>query len=198
MGGLGSGRWQDGWSRRPIVERSDGIRADRIAKPVDLDPSDGTRLRLHIEAKRDDGKRVQSGPYTMVAAACRFGGVRWFWLCPHCGRRRMWLYQAWSGYYSCRECLRLTYWSRQKSRAYDGIIRSMLASRIAEPFWTPYLMRRVMFDHVGRKRGRKWWNSTLRAAQASGMLDETIRRMFWAQGLDEPAAADSKTGMEQE
>jgi hypothetical protein len=61
-----------------------------------------------------------------------FGGVRWWFSCPHvveggeCGRRVGKLYRPPRGRsFACRHCLDLTYESCQRSHVYDRLWRSM-------------------------------------------------------------------------
>lgn len=62
----------------------------------------------------------------------RFGGVRWWFICPlkvngrACGRRVGKLYlPPSSSYFGCRHCHDLTYTSSQESHKYDGFYRLM-------------------------------------------------------------------------
>jgi hypothetical protein len=64
--------------------------------------------------------------FPLEAAACRFGGFRWWWVCPDCGRRRASLYRA-GRRFGCRACLDLAYRSQQESRGDDRLFRKLAA-----------------------------------------------------------------------
>lgn len=56
----------------------------------------------------------------LEATAQHFGGVRWWWLCPTCGRRCGVLYMAGSQLrFSCWRCQGLSYTSSQESTRYN-------------------------------------------------------------------------------
>ena len=52
--------------------------------------------------------------FTLVSTRPHFGGKRWWFLCPGCSRQRAQLYLIPCLYSLCRECLKLTYTSRQE------------------------------------------------------------------------------------
>lgn len=59
-------------------------------------------------------------PVTLVATPCRYGGKRWWFICPlikngiACNRRVLKLYLGGGKYFGCRHCYELTYQSCQK------------------------------------------------------------------------------------
>jgi hypothetical protein len=66
----------------------------------------------------------------LVTTRPRFGGLRWWFICPlgvdsrACGRRVGKLYLPPGGrYFGCRHCYNLTYTSCQESRRNDGLLR---------------------------------------------------------------------------
>lgn len=83
-----------------------------------------------------------------------FGGVRRFWQCPTCKHGARKLYDAGTGRFACKRCLRLAHrsqrqktWRRALARA--AKIRSYLASNSspADPFpERPKRMRRAVYD----------------------------------------------------
>jgi hypothetical protein len=58
--------------------------------------------------------RVAGQPLWLSSHPQPFGGVRWWWLCPRCCRRRATLYQLGGSPWACRCCLPLTYASRRE------------------------------------------------------------------------------------
>jgi len=53
----------------------------------------------------------------LVTTPCNFGGVRYWFGCPSCGRRVAVLYLAPGDiYFRCRHCNNLSYWSRNRCR----------------------------------------------------------------------------------
>lgn len=62
-----------------------------------------------------DGADVTPYRAGVLQTTPNFGGVRYWWGCPRCGRRVRILYGA---PFMCRECHALTYETRQKSRPY--------------------------------------------------------------------------------
>lgn len=52
----------------------------------------------------------------LTTTDCHFGGIRYWFLCPCCGKRSGCLYKAPGGeYFHCRDCNRLSYESRNES-----------------------------------------------------------------------------------
>jgi hypothetical protein len=69
----------------------------------------------------------------LTATQPRFGGLRWWFICPlivnnrPCNRRVGKLYlPPGARSYGCRHCYRLTYTSSQESRKYDGLVRLLV------------------------------------------------------------------------
>lgn len=79
---------------------------------IDLAVTNGERARLSYNWQ---GQPVQ--PYTVAVAKTHppFGGVRYWWLCPHCGRRVADLYGG--RLFLCRQCHGLTYPTAQAGSA---------------------------------------------------------------------------------
>jgi hypothetical protein len=112
-----------GWARRP------GAGTWRWEKPCasvgySFDPTLRV-LRLHYSLERPGEQEPHAVDYSlpMVAEPTRFGGLRWWFLCPvidrgaPCHRRvgKLYLPPGALGF-GCRHCHRLTYASRQESR----------------------------------------------------------------------------------
>lgn len=70
---------------------------------------------------RGDKERLDY-PVKLVATPCRYGGKRWWFICPlskddiACRRRTLKLYLG-GKYFGCRHCYELTYQSSQKHDA---------------------------------------------------------------------------------
>lgn len=62
----------------------------------------------------------------LVSTPCRYGGKRWWFICPldGCGRRVAVLYSG-GKYFGCRHCYDLTYESCQDSHKFDSMFKSM-------------------------------------------------------------------------
>jgi hypothetical protein len=77
------------------------------------------------------GRRETAGyRVALTTTRPRFGGLRWWFVCPlvvngrPCGRRAGKLYLPPRGrYFGCRQCYDLTYTSSQESRKHDGLYR---------------------------------------------------------------------------
>ncbi len=146
MGGSGSGR--PGW--RPLAEQSLAFRIGRLKRALDMldDPkldsvgegvqwttSNGGRVVASI---RYLVRRGAAGPLVELQYAYRgeevrdlipvvttqphYGGRRWWWICPRCGRRVGVLYAP-GKLWRCRWCYRITYTSSNESRQYDRLAR---------------------------------------------------------------------------
>ncbi len=159
MGGYGSGaRWRKKRAAETClsIDTADlrrrgwlapGTRAERVTWPAappwrqasevecELDVADrGGTLRLRYEAVAS-GERLDY-PVALVTTPCRYGGLRWWFVCPlargdaGCGRRARKLYLK-GPYFGCRHCHDLTYRCRQRSdaRAYDLARRGLDAIR---------------------------------------------------------------------
>jgi hypothetical protein len=89
----------------------------------------------------------------LVTTRPRFGGLRWWFICPllvydrPCGRRVGKLYLPPGGrYYGCRHCYRLTYTSCQESHKYHGLFRR-IAGEMGADFAT---VKRIM-NRMGKR-----------------------------------------------
>src|SRR4051812_44519664 len=152
MGGIGSGRWHAARAGcKPTVEETPGVGAKPAADAIGAESSRG---RVWV-GFRETGQRAM-----IEAVACRFGGGRWWWRCPGCGRRRAELYRH-RGQWACRVCQGLAYRSSRESRRHQSLINRMMW-----PGWTLSLLRRLIFEidleriNLGGpwvdRRGRRW------------------------------------------
>lgn len=102
----------------PIWWTRGGERAGSITLTVDLTSLDDAQARLSYTA--DGVPKVQL--VQLVAEPCRFGGHRFFWLCPVTWRRCTTLAYA-AGRFASREAQRLTY-ATQSADALDRLRRA--------------------------------------------------------------------------
>jgi hypothetical protein len=162
MGGPGSGCNYHWWrsSKKTVVEDCRNLDTNRWMREDILHPGvwqsgnwawfrDETRTEqtssIGYEVNTRDGSSWVRLFYTfteskdaidyrirLVTTRPRFGGLRWWFLCPlgvngrTCGRRVGKLYLPPGGrYFGCRHCYDLTYTSCQESRKYDSLHRFM-------------------------------------------------------------------------
>src|SRR6266508_2807772 len=149
MGGQGSGRH----GRRPVADRSrplhirqwydlirivahDGRGSERdVARMRCLsDSAEEVMFRCVLASSRDGALSLRLFleerlvyTFDLTSTAQQLGGVRWWWVCPDCGRRAAILYAPRGLYWCCRRCAnRITY---QSSNASD---KRLAAERLAE------------------------------------------------------------------
>ena len=84
---------------------------------VAVDITDDPYVRLIYSGTDRDGKRTDYDyQVSLVTSPCNFGGLRYWFGCPTCGRRAAILYLAPSDvYFRCRHCNNLSYHSRNRS-----------------------------------------------------------------------------------
>lgn len=120
-----------------------------------LDPSWPT-IRLWYTWIWTSTKQQELADYrAQLTATCpRFGGLRWWFVCPltvggrPCGRRVGKLYLPPHGrYFGCRHCYDLTYTSCQESRKFDRLYQSMALNL----GWDVGSVKRVM-NRMGKRR----------------------------------------------
>ena len=87
----------------------------RISSRFSIDPDGESCMRLVYYLLEDRSGKQQGFDYfvSLVWVPCRFGGKRWYFLCPNanCGRRCSMLYSA-DHYFVCRKCTGLYYFSQ--------------------------------------------------------------------------------------
>lgn len=105
MGGLGSGRET---TYLATTSTAQALTVREALEMVGALPSS-----VAVEVRLTAGEHQTT--VRLVAHAQPFGGVRWWWACPWCGRRRAALYRLRGSPWGCRACLRLTYASRRES-----------------------------------------------------------------------------------
>ena len=89
---------------------------------------------------------------TLDRTRCNYGGERPWFVCPGCGRRVAVLACVW-GYFRCRTCQRLKYWSQletDRDRAQRKVKK--LRERLGEKEWLkPKGMHQKTFDRLWAK-----------------------------------------------
>ena len=132
-GVLGEGVCRDGWW---TWKYADG-RENSISYGVDTNDKSYPFVRLwyswtnpHTDEKEPIDYQVE-----LTTTCPRFGGLRWWFLCPlvvggrPCKRRVGKLYlPPGSRYFGCRHCHDLSYTSRQESRRFDSLYRHLAQS----------------------------------------------------------------------
>ena len=109
LAGLGLS-WVTSWRRGDEVAASIGCA--RVSRP------EGLAIELRYTwTPRDGTPEDLAYAVPIEQTPCTFGGARPWFRCPNtsCGRRCRFLYQH-GGYYVCRICADLTYWTRQAHR----------------------------------------------------------------------------------
>lgn len=79
---------------------------NRLAS-LDLRVSTDSVTLTYRHQETDGNWKSMEYPIRLTRTACNFGGLRTWWLCPHCGRRVAVLYGGRK--YACRHCYDLTY-----------------------------------------------------------------------------------------
>jgi hypothetical protein len=158
MGGYGSTRWA--WhTRRRTVEESQKLSVRDLELSILADPQwcwytragVGLRLGTATEQQRPDGvKRAQRSitldtsefdsaqTVELVGHPMRFGGVRWWFQCPNCSRRRNALYlirSAGTSRWGCRQCYGLTYLTQRLEPMARLEVRMRRAASRLHPEW---------------------------------------------------------------
>lgn len=114
-----------------------------------LPRGDGLALRFFYKSTSQGGSSVERDYEVAIERThCTFGGSRPWFRCPSCVRRSRFLYQDGS-YYVCRECARLTYWSRRIHRdaGYEtGWLQERIEKLYQRLFQARYPKRRAAIE----------------------------------------------------
>jgi hypothetical protein len=116
-----------------------------ISYAIELGPDSGRFVLIDLDRvdleDGPDGQVARVPPSAvqrldLVTSRPRYGGLRWWWACPRCGRRVATLYQnPHGGPFVCRHdgCHGLSYTSRQESGRFARLIRRMERVGLLKP-----------------------------------------------------------------
>lgn len=177
MGSYGSGRYSDYGKRRTVEESltldvgelrrrgivepgvcrsgrlewsSGGRVTDSVGYVIDLRPGSEQGRGLVLQYWAGRGELAKSVEYQvrLVTTVPRFGGVRWWFLCPldvggrMCGRRVAKIHlPPGAHYFGCRQCHGLTYQSCQESRKWDALFASLAAETGYHPKFIRWVLK---------------------------------------------------------
>jgi hypothetical protein len=116
------------WSRRG--EPAGAISADF---QINIWPQESF-VDLHYVSQRDTETEKLDYKVNLLSTFCRYGGMRWWFECPHagCQRRVRILYQS-GKYFVCRKCARLWYDSqRYVNPGYKSLINECKADGLLD------------------------------------------------------------------
>jgi hypothetical protein len=160
------------WARNDKPSGSIGVRANRETVTLDY------RLQVNGGDWSDQREVV-----AIERTACRFGGARCWFHCPHCGRRCELLYMRF-GRFACRHCNRISYGPQSGGR-YDRLLHK-------------FHKLRGRADK-GRPKGmhlRTWERMVERVCDleetVDSLLTHEIARMYIAAGLDPKEALERR------
>ena len=154
MGGPGSGQWHR-WDKQAVVEDCYTLDVNRMARLVGFSPdrwlsgswrwtdadggeptasveydlvpaSHGPVLRLRYALSPTDGsRRPVTVDVPLERTACHFGGVRWWFRCPGCGRRSAKLHlPPGASRFACRPCQGLYHQVQRESAVWQALRRA--------------------------------------------------------------------------
>jgi hypothetical protein len=86
-----------------------------ICLTVDITTNEPYARLVYAVTDRDGNKTDYDYEVSLVTTPCNWGGVRYWFGCPDCGRRVAVLYLVPGDvYFRCRNCNNLSYWSRNR------------------------------------------------------------------------------------
>ena len=116
--------------RSGTITWTHGYSGNKSSVGIETSPhGDEPYLRIHYtQTDRDTGEKKDFDyKVPMVTTPCRYGGKRYWFICPwykngaYCGRRVGTLYKD-GDYFACRHCYNLTYSSRNESRRFGSFV----------------------------------------------------------------------------
>ena len=131
------------WLARQVDLESEAVcrvtwkRSDGTESGLSLFVEPPGMIRLMYTTPPAEGRRSDFNYRVYLdTTPCNYGGERWWFRCPSCGRRCRILYGG--PEFTCRVCRDLTYRSQQEGRSR---FRSLLEMAIAYPAWHGELIR---------------------------------------------------------
>jgi hypothetical protein len=114
------------------------------------------KLRYDVTSRKTDETEAIATRVALTTTPLPWGGVRWWFLCPICGRRCGKLHLASEDVeFACRICGRLTYWSCQESSRLNDRIAEQVAS--CEGMSEKYVRKLLrMHPERAKKKWRRW------------------------------------------
>ena len=180
MGGINSTRWDD-YQRKLTVEECFSLDVNLLVKDgfikfgqrdsgvivwtnqmtgielgnceVQTDITNIDDSWISFTYKTLTSEQISQGIY-LLATTPNYGGIRWWFECPDCGKKAVKLYLAREPYFKCRKCANLTYNSCQKSRSsYD--FGTLLTRSISATHEIPLNMAQRLWREKILKVGRR-------------------------------------------
>ena len=131
------------------ILKIDLAKCDIEADSVDTDDS-----CINLDYQTGAGNHINEDIF-LIATVPNYGGIRWWFECPDCGRKAVKLYMGHKPYFKCRKCLNLTYNSCQNSRSPHDLWEQ-LARQTSVRHGIPYKMVKKVFREQTLKVGRRF------------------------------------------
>ena len=88
-----------------------------VGLTVDVSTNEPNIRLVYTITDREGNKTDYDYMVSLLTTSCNFGGIRYWFGCPSCGRRVAVLYLAPGDiYFKCRHCNNLSYWSRNRCK----------------------------------------------------------------------------------
>jgi hypothetical protein len=140
------------------------IKVDSTKFKLESESIKGERLENHFRITFTKGKNKDKAyKIPIEKQTCNFGGYRFYVRCPSCNTRMRKLYCC-NGYFLCRKCLNLGYYS-QASRPYWRLthgaskiikkLENLGGSLIEKPKW----MRLKTYEKLKDKHSSYYWDA---------------------------------------
>lgn len=127
-----------------------------------------------------EGRRVVRAPVHLVTTRPRYGGLRWWVLCPGCSRRCAVLAIAAGTHLACRVCLDLAYQSQRQKPHEREIERS---KQLRRRHGGPASVLEPWFEKPPRMHWRTWENMCMEDRALRVRVLEGIRERLGRRGV---------------
>lgn len=112
------------------------------------------RLGYTVQRSGETGFKDINYQINMESVTCRYGGEKWFFKCPDCGRKARVLYEN-GTYFTCRLCANVTYESCNNPVRYRfGIFRELTKKWTAKDYLKT--LKRKKYKEKHTKKYRKY------------------------------------------